>query len=155
MKNFMKCDHANSKLIMDKTFAKNAEIVGSREYEMLQAARKDYPHYEVVRRQIKKNAKQEHYHGLTYEYMTTYIAVYEPEETREAKLNELSDLIMISKCHSKGYRYPTIRNWFLEQYPEVKQFGMPSLRTGEDSAVSVSKSGEIIPMPQEEQAIAS
>ena len=65
MTNYLKVDHANHRLIMDKTFAKNAAIVGSPEYNLLQSSRRDYPNYEVVRRTIKKNASMEHYKGLT------------------------------------------------------------------------------------------
>ena len=42
MTNFLRLDSENRRLIMDKTFAKNAQIVGSTEYDMLQRARSDY-----------------------------------------------------------------------------------------------------------------
>ena len=37
---------------------------------------------------------------------------------------ELEEMILISKCHSMGYRYPTIKAWFLDKYPEIAAFGM-------------------------------
>lgn len=42
MTNYLRVDAVNRQLVMDKTFAKNAQIVGSAEYDMLQRARSDY-----------------------------------------------------------------------------------------------------------------
>jgi len=68
MKNVLKVSHADRIIVMDRTFAKFADNTMSPEYAHLQHVRRDYPTYTVVQRQIKKNAKQEHYHGLTYTY---------------------------------------------------------------------------------------
>ena len=112
MTNYLRVDAVNRQLVMDKTFAKNAQIVGSAEYDMLQRARSDYATYSVVTRQIKRNLNKESYRGLTYQYM---------EEMR-----------LISQCHSKAFRYPTIKKWFLERYPEVRNFGVRNAEyTGE------------------------
>ena len=62
--------------------------------------------------------------GLTYDYMRTYIFTHEPKETKKDVLEEMEEMILISKCHSNAKRYPVIKNWFLEKYPEVKEFGM-------------------------------
>ena len=47
-------------------------------------------------------------------------------------LVEFEDLIFISKCHSQAKRYPAIKNWFLDKYPEVKKFGI----TNEENKVT-------------------
>ena len=78
------------------------------------------PLYTVVQRHIRKNTKQEHYHGLTYAYMEDYIASHGSMEDRRT----YDEMKLISKCHSKGFRYPTIKAWFLERFPEVKAFGI-------------------------------
>ena len=124
MKNYLKVDVANARLVMDRTFAKNCAIAGSAEYNLLQATRKDYPNFTVEQRTIKRNANKECYRGLTYDYMKMYIASHESEENAEVILAELEEMILISKCHSMGYRYPTIKAWFLEKYPEIATFGM-------------------------------
>ena len=124
MKNYLKVDVANSRLVMDRTFAKNCAIAGSAEYNLLQSARKDYPNFTVEQRTIKRNANKECYRGLTYEYMKKYIASHESEETVDTVMAELEEMILISKCHSMGYRYPTIKAWFLAKYPEIAAFGM-------------------------------
>ena len=119
MKNYAKIDHANRTIVMDRTFAKNSEIVGSTEYAQLQACRKDYPTYTVIRKQIKRNAAKECYRGLTYEYMENYIASH---ADAAAHRREYDSMRLIAECHS--VRYPTIKKWFLATYPEVAQFGI-------------------------------
>lgn len=126
MKNVLKVDSANSRLIMDRTFAKRAETVGSDEYVMLQNARRDYPTYTVVRRQIKRNANKECYRGLTYEYMESYIDTHADAAVRRAEYGRLR---LLAKCHS--VRYPTIKQWFLTAYPEVVQYGLSDMEMHE------------------------
>ena len=117
MKNVLKVNHANRTIVMDRTFAKNSAVVGSKEYDMLQAARRDYEDYTVVRREIKKNPNKESYRGLTYEYMENYILTHAKKERR---IREFKEMILLSECHSK--RYPQIKKWFLESYPEVVKY---------------------------------
>ena len=139
MKNYLKVDHANGRIIMDRTFAKNAENTRSEEYRHLQSVRQDYPEYKVQRKQIKKNPGMERYKGLTYDFMRTYIKNHEPEEDdrRATALAELKHMIEISKCHS--IRYPTIKKWFLAKYPEVAGFGVAEEKKDE----AESKSEEV------------
>ena len=120
MKNTLRLNHTTRTIIMDKTFAKFAENTMSAEYAHLQSVRRDYPTYTVERRHIKKNAKQEHYHGLTYTYMEYYIASHGSKEDRRT----YDEMKLISQCHSKGFRYPVIKSWFLERFPEIKEFGV-------------------------------
>ena len=134
MTNYAKIDHTNKRIIMDRTFAKNAEIVGSKEYKILQACRRDYPTYTVVRREIRRNPNQEHFKGLTYNYMESYIMTHESRDTVKAVLEEFNEMLLISKAHSKAFRYPTIKSWFLKQYPEFLEFGM---KPAEDTPVKV------------------
>ena len=126
MKNTLKIDRENGLIVMDRTFAKLSENTRSEEYTHLQQVRKDYPTFQVVTRTIKKNPKKETYAGLTYDYMKFYIFNHEPAENRKNALAEFDELILISKCHTKAKRYPTIKKWILEKYPEIVQFGMPA-----------------------------
>ena len=123
MTNYAKIDHANRLIVMDRAFAKNSLIVGYPEYNQLQACRRDYPDYIVVRREIKRNPNQERYKGLTYRYMEDYIMTHEARDTVKAVLDEFYEMQLISKGHSKPFRYPTIKKWFLERYPEFAEFG--------------------------------
>ena len=120
MKNTLRLNHAERTIVMDKTFAKFAANTMSSEYAHLQQVRQDYPLCTVVQRHIRKNTKQEHYHGLTYRYMEDYIASHGSAEDRRI----YDEKKLISECHSKGFRYPVIKSWFLERFPEIKTFGV-------------------------------
>ena len=120
MTNYLKVDEKNSRLIKDKTFDKKSRIVGSREYYMLQQAKRDYPSFTVITKSIKKNDTKTTYSGLTYKYMKDYIIRFGTDKTAEVK--ELEDMIFLSQCHKKSLRYATIKKWFLDKYPEVKEF---------------------------------
>lgn len=122
MKNTLKIDFNKKAIVMDRTFAKNCENTHSEEYQHLQAVRKDYPEYTVNIRTIRKNPNKKIYKGLTYEYMENYILKHESEDTLAAVLEEYRELRLISQCHGKGFRYPTIKKWFLAKYPEIEEF---------------------------------
>ena len=123
MKNTLKLNHENHTIVMDRTFAKYAENTRSDEYAHLQRVRQDYPTYEVIRRTIKRNTEMEHYKGLNYEYMEDYIMTHGTADEIKANLNKYEELRLIAECHSKARRYPTIKSWFLETYPEIVKFG--------------------------------
>lgn len=123
MKNVLKLNHENGTIVMDRTFAKRAENTRSEEYNHLQRVRQDYPTYMVVHRKIKMNPKKESYKGLTYEYMEDYILTHGSAEEVKKNLAEYEELLVISECHSRARRYPAIKSWFLETYPEVVSFG--------------------------------
>lgn len=124
MKNTLKISHTNRTIIMDRTFAKFAMNTMSVEYAHLQQVRRDYPNYTVVQRTIKRNSDKESYKGLTYKYMEDYIMNHGKPEVRKKNIAEFNEMRLISECHSKAYRYPVIKSWFLEKYPEVANFGI-------------------------------
>ena len=144
MTNYLRVDAANSRLVMDKAFAKNAAIAGSREYKILQDARRDYEGFTVVTRQIKRNPRKECYKGLTYTFMEDYIISHEPDETLEEVLEWFEEMKLISKCHSPAFRYPTIKKRFLERYPEVKYFGKRPVENDEPKIVNFNRKLEEI-----------
>lgn len=121
MKNTLKLNHTERTIVMDRTFAKYAANTMSTEYAHLQQVRQDYPLYAVVQRRIKTNPGKECYRGLTYRYMEDYISSHGSTEDRHT----YDEMKLISECHSKAHRYPVMKNWFLERFPEIKQFGMP------------------------------
>lgn len=122
----VRIDYANNTIVLYKWFSEKAQNPANKEFHVLSKYMKNLPGFTVtVRPDIKKNEGQEHYNGLTYDYMRFYINKFEPEETRAKILDKLESKIIISKCHS--IRYPAIKNWFLEQYPAVKNFGMPEI----------------------------
>ena len=124
MKNTLKINHTDRLIIMDRTFAKYAENTMSDEYAHLQQVRRDYPSYTVLRRQIKRNSDKKTYNGLTYEYMEDYIMTHGSPETIKKNLNDYHEMRLISECHGRAFRYPVIKSWFLEKYPEIMRFGV-------------------------------
>ena len=140
----VRLDHARKMIIMSRTFAKKAEDPRSDAYAILKQLREDNFGYTVVRKEIKKNPHSEHYKGLTYDYMRTYINNHEPEASRQTISDELEHKIEISKCHS--IRYATIKKWFLAKYPEVVGFGVE-----DESKSEEAKNDNVTKLPQPEQ----
>ena len=124
MKNTLKLSHSKCEIVMDATFARNAENTMSPEYAHLQQVRKDYPNYTVITRTIKRNSSKKTYNGLTYEWMEDYILTHGTAEESEKILNEFNEMRLIAECHSKAFRYPTIKAWFLDRFSEIKAFGV-------------------------------
>nr|QGT50972.1 hypothetical protein Firmicute1046_0480 [uncultured Firmicutes bacterium] len=129
MKNILKINHSQGAIIMDRTFAKFAENTRSDEYKHLQQVRRDYPFYLVKIRKIKTNSNKKTYKGLTYKYMEDYIATHTAPANKSEALAEFHELLLISRCHSSAYRYPTIKKWFLQKYSEIAKFGAAELPT--------------------------
>ena len=117
MKNYLKVDDANRRLIMDRAFDRNRRVVGSEEYDLLQRAKSDYHGYALVLRHIKTNPEKRIYKHLTYEYMREYIKRH---DNSTARLKEFDEMILRSKCHA--IKYPKVKEWFLAAYPEIDDF---------------------------------
>jgi len=131
--------YADNVIEMNTTFAKMMQNPLSDEYALLQKVKMENPGFRVQTRKINTNPKKDTYKGLTYEWMRNHIATHEPEATREAMLHEFDEKIYISECHSKRLRYPTIKKWFLAQYPDVAKFGTDAADQKE------SKSQNVVP----------
>ena len=145
MKNRLWIDFANSRIMMDRTFAEKCRDTRSAEYEHLQRVRRDYPEFTIQRRAIKKNTSKETYAGLTYGYMEHYIITHEEGEACEAVLAEYNELRLISECHKRSRRYPTIKKWFLAKYPQIAEFGIEKDQQEETKMEVVSGGREQLP----------
>lgn len=119
---------------INTTFVKMMQDPLSDEYALLQKTRMENPTFAVRRRQIKTNPKKDTYKGLTYDYMEYYISTHEPEDKVDEVLAYFEELKLISQCHGKRLRYPTIKKWFLNRYPDVAQFGMEPVVADEKPA---------------------
>lgn len=142
MKNRLWIDFTENRIMMDRTFAEKCRDTRSAEYEHLQRVRQDYPEFSVQRREIKKNTSKETYAGLTYGYMEHYIITHEEADTRAAVLAEYNELRLISECHKRSRRYPTIKKWFLEKYPQIAEFGMEKEEPAEAPQMEVISATE-------------
>lgn len=110
-------------LLVSKTFAKAASRFDSEEYRELRAARNDFPGFKVV---IKQTAakKNDHFKGLTYEYMERYIAAH--DDDAKSTMKKFLDLRGVSdearEALAESCSYTEIKNWFLSQYGEISKF---------------------------------
>ena len=134
----IRIDRDNNRIVMTKAFANKADDPTTREFRLLQEVMGTYPTFKVVNHTIKKNPHKECYKGLTYDYMREFIRTHEAKANVESVLAELEDLIFISKGHSNGYRYPTIKKWFLEKYPNFAEFGAELSEAKEHKTVELS-----------------
>jgi hypothetical protein len=134
----IRIDRDNNRIVMTRKFAKKADDPHTREFRLLQEVMETYPSFRVENHTIRKNPNKECYRGLTYNYMRDYIRNNEAEANVECALSELEHLIEISQCHSSGYRYPTIKKWFLEKYEDVASFGKELEETEERKTVELS-----------------
>ena len=117
MRNYIKVDDRNRRLIMDRLFDRNSRIVGSKEYTLLQMAKADHPQYDVVLRHIKSNPEKQIYKHLTYEYMREYISRHPHAKERKEEFDEMT---LRSRCHVE--KYAKVKEWFLAAYPDISDF---------------------------------
>ena len=117
MKGTIRVDHLNKNILISAAFAKAAMNILNDEYKTLVEVCTLHSNYTVVRREIKKNPEKESYRGLTYEYMENYILNHDLNGDILAYYEELK---VRARCHS--VRYPHIKKWFLETFPEIDDF---------------------------------
>lgn len=115
VKNPIKIDRENRKIIVNKNFLSRANYFGTAEYEKLESVRQAYPNFSVTARTISKNEEKESYKGLTYAYMEKYIDLYRADLKQEYQVIRLR-----AECHS--IRYAHVKRWFLSACPEVNSF---------------------------------
>ena len=138
--------YTESVIEMNTTFAKMMENPLSEEYALLQRTRQDFPTFAIRRRQIKSNPHKDTYKGLTYEYMRDYIILHTVPENKTEAVAEFDEMVLISKCHGKALRYPTIKKWFLAKYPDVAKFG--TVEAAQEAQEEETNTQSVIPMPE-------
>ena len=127
MTSAIRINHFDKEILISKTFQKATMNPNSAEAKDLEEIMNKYPTYKIAQRAIKKSSKKQTYPNLTYEYMRDYIILTSPPEDELAAVAEFDDLILRSRCQSQSNRYPVIKRWFLNKYPEIKEFGMIAL----------------------------
>ena len=131
-------DYENGVISLSSAFKKRAFTPGTTEYRELNKVRHDFPDFGIEIREFQTNKKQDRYKGLTYDYMRWYITKVESKENAITSLDALEHELDKAKCHSKGRRYPTIKRWFLQRYPDVEIFGMTDEELAEWKAAQKS-----------------
>ena len=124
-------NHKNYTIEMDKKFAAASSNPFSEEYAKLQEVRRDYPKYKVV---VASSKAKESTSGLTFEYMELYIEKHDDEE------KSIMDTFKMMRAEGDEYKamgakpesFLTIRDWFLDTYPEVREFHEKRAKIVED-----------------------
>ena len=113
----LKINAKNRTIEMSNTFAKAASIFGSDEYKLLQEARRDYPNYRVVTVK-QKGAGKADFANLSYDFMDKYIAGHDVNGEIMKEYHKLRGL----DEEGVSEDYQTIKNWFLNTFPEFEEF---------------------------------
>ena len=105
---------------MNKTEAKAAGQVGTREFEELTELRAAYPGFRVV---VKATKSKNNMKGLTVSYMEKYIKAHDDEDG--AVMMEFFALRGLDESGKKlevaqPVSYGELKLWFLSKYPEVE-----------------------------------
>jgi len=138
--NPMKINHQTKTLELSKSFSKKASMYGSEEYNTLTAAKNDYPSYKIlITASARRKAKDSH-KGLSYEYMEQYI---KKQENHEKKLNEFYILTAknVDKETVTPAHYTTVKKWFLQEFPEIREF-----QNKRDELIEETKKSNVVPL---------
>lgn len=108
----------NHTIELSKAYSKLAYCPGTDEYKQLQEARRDYPNYRVVTVKQKGAAVKADFANLSFDFMDKYIASHD----------EKGDLMPVYRTlrgldeNGVAVDYQTIKDWFLNTFPEFEQF---------------------------------
>lgn len=151
--NGIKIDFVNEKAVMTRAFAKKASDPKSMEYAQLMELKQNFPNIHILSHTIKKNPSKESYKGLTYEYMKKYIALHEEGDDYDAVMNEFNENLLLAECHSAKHRYPTIKAWFLNKYPQIAEFGIEKEETTEEATEENTTEREVVETTETVEAV--
>ena len=110
----------NKKTIeLTKSEMKSAMTFGSKEYEDLQAIRRDYPTFRVVEIKAKRNTSD--FANLNMDSIAKYVRAHGTDEQKE-------NFALISKRsidedgeYCEPQPFFKIKAWFLNEFPEIKE----------------------------------
>ena len=110
-------DHFHQIINVRPTWAKKANNINSDEGKLLKEIVEAFPKYQIMINPLKITKKKECYRGLSYDTMEEYIRSHDPDGSIMVEFTEM-------KLKSKGHsiRYPNMKHWFLEKYPEYDSF---------------------------------
>ncbi len=115
----MKINEKKNTIELTKAEMKDAAIVGSEMYRLLQEARRDYPGFKTVQEKTKRNKSD--FSGLNMKTIQLYVANHGTEEQKEtfAFISERS--ITEDGEYHEAQSFFEIKKWFLNEFTEVKK----------------------------------
>lgn len=123
MKN-INVDIITKTITISKAFYKKASDPRTAEYRELRTAVIENPTFEIV----FKTSDKKTYKGLNIAKMKAYI---ETQPNSEENLKSLDRAIEVAE--TKGSKYPLIKKWFLEKFPNYKLSEVTSEEMKKDS----------------------
>lgn len=111
-------DFENARIIVNKKYLKEARSnIRSEAYQTLKELRADFPTFQIVEKEIKHKEGKQTYGKLTYDVMRQQIELREGKENSPAVLEELENIIKLSKVHAGAYAF--VKTWFLARYKDA------------------------------------
>lgn len=104
----MKIDFPGKNIVVSNVEMKRARNYGSPECATLMRAMKDLPDFQIIVQ--RPRVSRDPFAGWTYEMMESHIKLVAPERIEEFRRIRV------------WYRsYPRVKQWFLAEFPEVKE----------------------------------
>ena len=108
-------NHPAATIYVSKTFAKEASILNTPEYQTMLAVRRDNPMYKIEMREIAKKANKNSYRNLTIDNVDTFIRnSVEDKRSVDERIAEFERVKALSKAQTSPYAY--VKRWFLKEY---------------------------------------
>lgn len=107
-------------IVITKTFAKKAGIIGTDEFRILQQYREIYKDFEVqIAYAAPKRNKKDSLRGLNYSFMERYIEKHDDED--HSNMTEFKSMTVKNDENVKPKSYGAVKKWFLKMYPEIQE----------------------------------
>lgn len=120
--NGLKIDYINQVITMSRAFEKKAANPSSPEYRRLMEVKNSNPNFTIARKEIKPYSTSRRFKNLNYPFMEDYILLYGAVDVREQNYKEYNDLKLRGSVHKQTVTYNVIKKWFLDAYPEIRDF---------------------------------
>lgn len=105
-------DHVNKTIIGTKSALKRAGIPGSDESKAFASMIRDYPHYEVVAKDVKKNPSKNSHKGLNMSLVRAYLEIQENASELKEKLKRIENMAKEQKLKA----FPLVKRWFIGMF---------------------------------------
>ena len=105
-KNLFPIDFAEKTITATKTTLKKASNPNTPEYKELATLMEKHRDFRIVTKEIKKSSA-EHHPGVTKEFIEAFISIKENAALLKKQYEKV--------C--KDYKFPMVRKWFLETFP--------------------------------------
>lgn len=114
----MKINMTDNTIELTAAETKTAFTYGTREYRNLQAARRDYPEFEVVTIKAKRNHND--FSDLTLKSISIYVTAHGTDEQKEHFAFISKRTIDEDGAYCEPQPFFKIKEWFLATFPEIK-----------------------------------